>query len=260
MFKVSKIYKILILIMVGLLVTACGAEPTATPDKIELRDDYKEAVYDSFEDGLNNFSHNALIDVHNSLAELANSDYMVDLKGSQKDYYDGICLAFDMLKLEMSVIAEISALKPNADYPDTASGALMVSGGDGYRILQGSNIKFGYESQNRAMSGSLEWGTGYMNWSVNEKIAEKTSVDSKAEIIMTKKHGTVLRYWAHSSVDKKDSLIVLYVIANDTGYNVGYYTGDASPSGLIDLYQFSNYDLRSLSYGVGTVIGFNIEK
>lgn len=260
MFRVSKIYRILILIMLVLFVTACGTEPTATPEKPELRDDYKEAVYDSFEEGLNNFSHNALIDVHNSLAALANSDYMVDLKGAQKDHYDGISIAFDMLKLEMSVIAEISALKSNADYPDTASGELLVNDGNGYRILQGSNIKFGYESQNRAMTGSLEWGTGYMNWSVTEKIAQTTSVDSKAEFIMNQKHGTVLRYYVHSTVDDKDSLIVLYVIANESGYNVGYYTGNASPSGLIDLYQFSNYDLRSLSYGVGTVIGFNIEK
>ena len=64
------------------------------------------------------------------------------------------------------------------------------------------------------MTGSLEWGTGYMNWSVSEKIAQTTSVDSKAEFIMNQKHGTVLRYYVHSTVDDKDSLVVIRAIAN----------------------------------------------
>ena len=260
MIRNSKTLKALLVIALGLFFTACTA-PTPTPQtSIEFREDYKATVYDSFEDGLNNFSHNAIIGVHNSLAALANSDYMLGLKGSQKDYYDGVCLMFDMLKLEMSVIAEISALKPNADYPDTASGELAVSSGNGYRILQGSNIKFGYESENRLMTGHLEWETGYMTWSLSEKISELANVKARCEFIMTKKHGTVLRYYVNSVVDNKEKLIVLYAISNDAGYNVGYYTGNASSKNLIDLYQFSNYDLRSLSYGVGTVIGFNIEK
>ena len=128
MIRNSKILKILLVIAIGLFATACIA-PTPTPQaSVEFRDDYKSEAYDSFEDGLNNFSHNALIGAHNSLVALANSDYIPDLKGSQKDYYDGICLVFDMLKLEMTVIAEISALKPN----DAVAKALHLLNGVRY--------------------------------------------------------------------------------------------------------------------------------
>lgn len=252
-----------VVFLIGIVLSGCdtNASPTLSDNIVSATP--APNVYNTFENGVGNFSFNAMLFVENAIKDLENSKYIANMNKEQTSYYEDLLLLGKMLKLDLSVINEINLLETNSDYSDRADGKLILSGYDGYRILQNSVIKFGYsDSENNAqsMSGELWFEKNYMTVQVVDNLSTDVSSKTVAEFVMLEDDGIVARYAKTVYSDGQKVSKILYVITDSKSCDIAYYEGSFDTSKMVSLDKLTSYSVNSVSFGVGTVISFNIEK
>lgn len=258
--KITSVFAAVLLLCVAL--SGCDAELSPTPSDNTVSATLAPEVYNTFEDGVGNFSFNAMLFVENAIKDLENSRYISNMTKEQTAYYEELLLLGKMLKLDLSVINEINLLETNADYSDRADGKLLLSGYEGYRILQNSVIKFGYsdtENNVHSMSGELWFDKSYMTVQAVDNLSTSVSTTTVAEFIMLGNDGIAVRYVKTADNGGQKTSKILYVLLDSNSCEIAYYEGERDTSKMISLDKFTNYSVNSMSFGVGTVISFSIE-
>lgn len=221
------------------------------------------SVYDTFESGIGNYSFNAMLFIEKAMDTLKRSSYIANMSEQQSSYYNELLLMSKMLKLDLSVLSEIDMLDTDGDYEDRADGKLIVSGYDGYKIFQRTGIKFGYtsdESVSQNMVGTLLFDKKYMSVQISETLSDNVSAQTVAEFVMIGDEGIVARYSKNVNNNGQITSKVMYVISNEKSCEIAYYEGNGDTSKMISLDKLTNYSVNSISFGVGTVISFDMEK
>lgn len=261
---VKKIASVFVVVLfLGVILPGCDTIPSPIPSDNTVSATPAPSIYNTFEDGVGNFSFNAMLFVENAIKDLEKSKYIANMDKEQTAYYEELLLLGKMLKLDLSVINEISLLETNSDYSDRADGKLLLSGYTGYRILQNSVIKFGYsDSENNAqsMSGELWFEKNYMTVQIVDNLSTDVSSNTFAEFVMLGDGGVVARYAKTVYSDGQKFSRILYVITDSKSCDIAYYEGSFDTSKMVSLDKLTNYSVNSISFGVGTVISFNIEK
>lgn len=245
------------------VLSGCNANLSPTPSNNTVFSTPAPYIYNTFEDGVGNFSFNAMLFVETAIHDLENSSYIGNMTKEQTSYYSELLLLGKMLKLDLSVINEINLLEKNEDYSDRADGKLLLSGYDGYRILQNSVIKFGYsDSENNAknMSGELWFDKNYMTVQITEKLNKNVSTTTVAELVMRNNSGVVARYVKTVESDGQKTTKILYVLNDSQSCEIAYYEGNGDTSKTVSLDKLTSYTVNSVSFGIGTVICFDVKK
>lgn len=256
-------FVLVVVILLSIAIAGCSEDLSPLPSDNNVSVTPAPNVYNTFEDGVGNFSFNAMLFVENEIKNLENSQYIANMSKEQTAYYDELLLLGKMLKLDLSVINEINLLETDADYSDRADGKLLFSGYNGYRILQNSVIKFGYsddENNVQSMSGELWFEKNYMIVETVNNLSTDVSAKSVVEFVMLDNDGIAVRYAKTVDDGKQKISKILYILKDSKSSEIAYYEGDGDTSKMISLDKFTNYSVNSMSFGIGTVISFSIEK
>lgn len=244
--------------------SACGPQTSPTHGVTEtVFATPAPSVYDTFESGIGNYSFNAALFAEKAVYKLKTSSYVASLNAQQSAYYNELLMMSKMLKLDLSVLREIDMLDTNGDYDDRADGKLLVSGYDGYKIFQRSGIKFGYTSQghtSQSMTGTFSFDEMYMTVQIHEKLNSSVSANTTAEIIMLDNEDIIVRYSKNVYSDGQTTSKIMYIISKDDSCEIAYYEGNGDTSRFVSLDKLTNYSVNTVSFGVGTVISFDIVK
>ncbi len=257
----KKIFILLITVILcasGCVQTTPSATPLPSADELVM----KPAEYNTFNGGLENFASNALT-LGNFVIRIAEDTVDVEsMSAEQKPLFDEMILQARFLELDMTSVSEIDTITASQESPDRANGNLPVTGYYGFKILQESRIKFGYddtEADLKSMDGELVWKENYMRWQSTDKLNQNVHGLTIAEIVLTGERDIVLRYTKCVDNNGARTLKTIYIIFADNVAEIGYFAGKGDFDRFIALNKLNDYSLKAISFGVGTSMSMGFD-